>query len=302
MRFVLRSTVRTDNGAGPTRMIRSNCQEGTAGRLWKRLIVLPLCVCLLTACSARKQVLPVSVSDTERLRDLLTHKRIDASFADGTQVGGRVREVQDGLLMVDVKESSGPSPRGTGLQSIPTDRISTVRFTQHTWYWRALFGPLFALGGLALGTLYVSFGEGRTKDDRAVEIGATAGAGVLGYFLGRQKDKQNVTVDVTAEDSTYRKSLYLKKGKRISGRISDSEGKPISRAQVSVYYARAAGSDPVPVMYQWESGDVISDGQGAFEIRNVHPEKELVVEASHEDFLPSISTPTTVGDKSGLFC
>ena len=99
----------------------------------------------------------------------------------------------------------------------------------------------------------MSFGEGRTKDDRAVEIGATAGAGVLGYFLGRQKDKQNVTVDVTAEDSTYRKSLYLKKGRRISGRISDSEGKPISRAQVSVYYARAAGSDPVPVMYQWEN-------------------------------------------------
>ena len=49
--------------------------------------MLPLCVCLLTACSARKQVLSVSVSDTERLRDLLNRKRIDASFADGTQVG-----------------------------------------------------------------------------------------------------------------------------------------------------------------------------------------------------------------------
>ena len=44
---------------------------------------------------------------------------------------GRVQEVQDGLLMVDVKESSGPSPSGAGLQSIPTDRISTVQFTQH---------------------------------------------------------------------------------------------------------------------------------------------------------------------------
>ncbi len=111
---------------------------------------------------------------------------------------------------------------------------------------------------------------------------------------------EHATIDVIAEDSTYRKTLYLKKGKRINGRITDSEGKPISRAQVSVYYARDAGSDPVPVMYQWESGDVITDRQGVFEIRNVHPEKELVVEASHEDFLPSISPPTTVGDKSGL--
>ena len=184
-------------------MIRSNRQEGTAGWLWKRLIVLPLCVCLLTACSARKQVLSVSVSDTERLRDLLNRKRIDASFTDGTQVGGRVREVQDGLLMVDIKESSGPSPSGTGLQSIPTDRISTVRFTQRKGYRRALFGPLFALGGVYLGTFIISFGRGGwSRSDRAVVIGTSAGAGVLGYFLGRHKDKQNVTVEIQQPDAS----------------------------------------------------------------------------------------------------
>ena len=167
--------------------------------------MLPLCVCLLTACSARKQVLSVSVSDTERLRDVLIRKRIDASFADGTQVGGRGREVQDGLLMVDVKKSVGPGPSGTGLQSIPTDRISTVRFTQHTRWRRALFGPLFALGGVALGLLIVEAefsGESWSRSDRAVVIGTPAGAGVLGYFLGRQKDKQNVTVEIQQPDAS----------------------------------------------------------------------------------------------------
>ena len=179
-------------------MIRSNRQEGTAGWLWKRLIVLPLCVCLLTACSARKQVLSVSVSDTERLRDLLNRKRIEASLADGAQV-----EVQDGLLMVDIKESSGPSPSGTGLTIIPTDRISTVRFTQRKGYRRALYGPLFALGGAYLGTLIISFGRGGwSRSDRAVVIGTSAGAGVLGYFLGRQKDKQNVTVEIQQPDAS----------------------------------------------------------------------------------------------------
>ena len=183
-------------------MIQSNRREGTAGWLWKRLIVLPLCVCLLTACSARKQVLSVSVSDTERLRDLLIRKRIDVSFADGAQVEGRVREVQDGLLMVDVKESSGPSPSGTGLQSIPTDRISTVWFTRRKGYRRALFAPLFALGGVYLGTFIVAFGEGWSRSDRAVAIVTPAGAGVLGYFLGRQKDKQNVTVEIQQPDAS----------------------------------------------------------------------------------------------------
>ena len=185
-------------------MIRSHRREGTTGWRWKRLIVLPLCVCMLTACSARKPVLSVSVSDTERLRDLLNRKRIDASLADGAQVEGRVREVQDGLLMVDVKESVGPSPSGTGLQSIPTDRISTVRFTRHKGYKRGLFTTLFTVGGLGLGLIfavYLDDGNTWTRTHSAAVAGTAAGAGVLGYFLGRQKDRQNVTVKIQQPDA-----------------------------------------------------------------------------------------------------
>ena len=77
--------------------------------VWKQVVVLPLCVCLLAGCSmrtARNQVLSVRPSETERLRDLLSGKRIDASFADGNRLQGRVKEVQDGLLTVDIKKSS----------------------------------------------------------------------------------------------------------------------------------------------------------------------------------------------------
>ena len=77
--------------------------------MWRRVIVLPLCVCLMAACSmrtARNQVLSVRASETERLRDLLSGKRIDASFADGNRLRGRVKEVQDGLLTVDIKKST----------------------------------------------------------------------------------------------------------------------------------------------------------------------------------------------------
>ena len=174
--------------------------------VWKRIVVLPLCICLLSACgTARNQVLSVRTSETDRLRDLLDRKRIDASFADGTRVGGRVQEVQDGLLAVDVKESTGPSPSGTGLQSIPTDRISTIRFTRHKGFRRFLLGPLFALGGAALGMLFVSAewqGASWSVLDRNVMAGATVGTGVLGYFLGRQKDKQSVTLEIQPPDAS----------------------------------------------------------------------------------------------------
>ena len=51
--------------------------------VWKQVVVLPLCVCLLAAGSAQaaeNQVLSVRPSETERLRHLLSGKRIDASF------------------------------------------------------------------------------------------------------------------------------------------------------------------------------------------------------------------------------
>ena len=65
--------------------------------MWRRVIVLPLCVCLLAAGSAQaaeNQVLSVRASETELLRDLLSGKRINASFLDGNRLQGRVKEVQ----------------------------------------------------------------------------------------------------------------------------------------------------------------------------------------------------------------
>ena len=173
--------------------------------LWRHVVVLPLCVCLLAACSmrtARNQVvLPVSASQTERLRDLLSGKRIDASFADGTHLGGRVNEIQDGLLVVDVKKSTGPSPVPLGLQDIPTDRISTVQFTRYQGYKRVLLGTVFFLGGLGLGLGVVTEWEDQGDKAMAAAIGVWSGMTALGYLWGRKKDKKNVTLVIQQPDA-----------------------------------------------------------------------------------------------------
>ena len=122
--------------------------------MWRRVIVLPLCVCLLAAGSAQaaeNQVLSVRASETERLRDLLSGKRINASFLDGNRLQSRVKEVQAGLLRVNIKKTSDPNSLPRGLQDIPTDRISTVQFTRYEGNKRALFGTVFSLGGVGLG-------------------------------------------------------------------------------------------------------------------------------------------------------
>lgn len=43
--------------------------------------------------------------------------------------------------------------------------------------------------------------------------------------------------------------------------------------------------------YQWEKGEVITDELGKFELKDVHPEKEIVIEASHPAFPSVASTP-----------
>ena len=180
--------------------MRPNRKEGTAGWLWRRLLVLPLCVCLLTSCSARRQVLSVSVSETDRLRDLLIRKQIDASFADGTHVGGRVQEVQDGLLVVDVPQSSGPLAGFTRRQSIPTDRLSTIRFTRQKGHKGLLLGTLFFFGGSGLAAGIIESGEGPSDGRTAAAIGVWSGMTALGYLWGRNKDKENVTLEIQKPD------------------------------------------------------------------------------------------------------
>ena len=171
--------------------------------MWRRVIVLPLCVCLLAGCSmrtARNQVLSVRASETERLRDLLSGKRIDASFADGNRLRGRVKEVQDGLLTVDIKKTSDPNLLPRGLQDIPTDRISTVQFTRYEGNKRFLYAALFFLGGVVLAVpLNI---DSPTTASAAGAIGIWSGSTALGYLRGKKKDKKNVTLVIQQPEAS----------------------------------------------------------------------------------------------------
>ncbi len=172
--------------------------------LWRQVVVLPLCVCLLAVGSAQgdeNQVLAVRASETERLRDLLSGKRIDASFADGTHLGGRVKEIQEGLLRVDIKNSTGSNPVVRGLQDISTDRISTVQFTRHKGKKRLLFTTLFFGGGYGLAVGIIEGREGYSGGTTVAAIGVWSGMTALGYLWGRKKDKKNVTVVIQQPDA-----------------------------------------------------------------------------------------------------
>ena len=173
--------------------------------MWRRVIVLPLCVCLLAAGSAQaaeNQVLSVRASETELLRDLLSGKRIDASFADGNRLRGRVKEVQAGLLRVNIKKTSDPNSLPRGLQDLPTDRISTVQFTRHQGNKRLLLGTLFFGGGYGLAVGIIEGREGYSGGRTAAAIGVWSAMTILGYLWGKKKDKKNVTLVIQQPEAS----------------------------------------------------------------------------------------------------
>ena len=158
----------------------------------KCVVVFLLSACLLASgfVEAQDRVLSVEASETERLRNLLNGQRIEASLADGAYLRGLVQEVQQELLRLDIQMSSRvAAPRG--IQQIPFNRISTVQFTRYESNRnRVRYASIFAISGIFL-TAAVDAGG-----SMAASSGILAGMGTLGYFWGRTKDKQNITVQI----------------------------------------------------------------------------------------------------------
>ena len=174
--------------------------------VWRRVIALPLCVCLLavgSAQAAENQALTVSASDTERLRDLLLTKRIDAFFEDGTQLRGRVKAIRDGLLNMDINKSTGPNSVPRGVQGIPMNLVSAVHFTRYQGNKRAILGTAFTAGGLGLGGAVATATKGDRSGGAYLTVAIVGiGVGVIGYLWGRKKDKKNVTLTIRQPEPT----------------------------------------------------------------------------------------------------
>jgi len=105
---------------------------------------------------------------------------------------------------------------------------------------------------------------------------------------------EHLSLSLNEEESRY-VEFSLHKGKTVRGVVHDSAGNPLPGASVSVAYAQEASQHAsLTASYEWERGEVKTGALGNFEIRNIHPEKQFVLEASHPDFLSVVSTPKQI--------
>jgi hypothetical protein len=101
----------------------------------------------------------------------------------------------------------------------------------------------------------------------------------------------HLNVSLTNGETRY-VEFYLTKGKTIRGVIYDQTNTPIAGAKVNVaYVGEATGLSAVTASYQWEKADTITDQLGRYEISNLHPEEEFIIETVHPKFPSVISAP-----------
>jgi hypothetical protein len=145
--------------------------------------------------------LEVKASETQQLRTLLTNQKVEAVLADGTRIRGRVRDVETGMLVINVDSSSGVSAYPRGEQRIAIDRFNTLEINSYIGRKRGIlattFGAVGLLVGLAIGSAEIDSlgGEGEINGaGKAVIAATTAGGIAAGYALGRSLDKKTITI------------------------------------------------------------------------------------------------------------
>jgi Carboxypeptidase regulatory-like domain len=107
---------------------------------------------------------------------------------------------------------------------------------------------------------------------------------------GYATDHLNVSL---SKGETRYVEFYLTKGKTVRGVVLDQSNTPIAGARINVDYVRdATAESAVVARYQWEMGDTVTDQLGRYEIRNLHPEQEFIIEATHPKYPSVISAPS----------
>lgn len=151
--------------------------------------------------AAKDERLEVRATATDQLRGLLAGRKVDAVLMDGTRVSGKVKEVRDGSVVMDVDKSDGTAALTLGEQNIATDRFNTLTVTRIKGKKRGIFAAVFGAVGLLAGAALVGMeidalgGEGSINGTgAAVWTATTVGGAAAGYALGRNMDKKKITV------------------------------------------------------------------------------------------------------------
>jgi protocatechuate 3,4-dioxygenase beta subunit len=100
---------------------------------------------------------------------------------------------------------------------------------------------------------------------------------------------EHLTVNVGDRETTP-VELVLSKAATVRGLVLDELSRPVEGARVALAYRNRGVPSKIRAQYQWETGNMITDAHGQFEVREVPFGRDFIVTASHPDFAISQSS------------
>jgi hypothetical protein len=168
----------------------------------RRAAAITLAVALWFGPAASRADEPNTISlRWSELSTAVDDRKVALVLPDGTEVQGRVRQVEADGLRLKVSKTSNRNvvPKGNAL--IPRQSVSVIRVTDY----RKLARILCTAGAVAASALVVVASDIDVYEGPAliivpaVSVAGAIGAGVGGYYIGKRIDKRLAYVRVVPE-------------------------------------------------------------------------------------------------------
>ena len=173
--------------------------------LWKLAVCTVLCLLLPGADRFQSQerkkekILEVDVSEAHKLKTLLERGKIEGHLKDGTVLRGKVRDLKDEWLVLNLRTTVPPKVFPRGERSILIRDFSRIQVTRYEGNARVKASIILGAAGLGLGLLASATefaGESFNKTYGFMIVGFSAAGAVGGYSLGSWLDRRSTLVKI----------------------------------------------------------------------------------------------------------
>jgi hypothetical protein len=171
------------------------------GMRWVRgvVVVAVLFVSLAPARAAKEERIELRWSE---LAQAVAGRAVQMVLPDGTIIKGPVLAVASDSLEIEIRKTSNRQAYPKGRFAVPRSSVSVLQTEETRGPWRAIWTAVGAGAAVGACTPYLIIADnegGISSGGAAFVVGATAGAAVLGYFVGKDTDKRVTIITIVRE-------------------------------------------------------------------------------------------------------
>ncbi len=141
----------------------------------------------------------------DELGSVINGERVAMELTDGPRIEGTVRIVREAGIEIEIRKTDDEGAYPKGLASIDRTLVSSVQLVEESIRWRWIGAGVGFLGATLISTFAITGPSGTDSDTRNVVAGfVTIGGGLVGYFMGREKDRRSTSISVVTDPARAR--------------------------------------------------------------------------------------------------